>query len=310
MADADTDRSQLIYRKQTAFGEAPPANPAVTGLRYTADTFKANNATVVSNEIRSDRMRTQQLLTGRSINGGFAFEFNDTTYDTFLESLLGGVFTTGVLKNGTAAQTYFMIERGLLDVNQFLLYRDCAPAQLNITAPSRGIVTGDLSFMGTIASVATTSFKGTGVLTAANTNPIMSSGPGINQILVNAAPIGVGVREIRLTIGNTMREREVVDSLTSREYGRGEISVTGQITMYFASNALYQYFLANTSFALAFTLSDNVSKAYDFLLPNCQPSDDALPVSAIDQDVIETFSFKAYRDAPSNSLIAITKRSF
>ena len=308
--DADTVRSQLIYRKQTAFGETPPTNPAVSGLPITAETFKVNNQTLVSDIIRSDGMRAKQYLVGQSINGGFNFEMLELAFDTFLESILRSTFATSAIKNGVLPQTYFQFERGLLDVPMFLLFKDCAPNVLNITAPSRAKVTGDISFMGTIGSVAATSFRGTGILTAAPNNPVFTSGPGINLILVNGAAIGVGVTQIRLTINQNLRERPVIDTLTSRAYGRGDITITGALDMFFSSNALYQYFLANTSFALAFTLSDGVSKAYDFVLPNCQPTDDQLPVTAINADVVENFTFQAFFDSTANAEISITKRSF
>lgn len=310
MPDADTVRSQLIYRKETTFGEALPTNPPMTALPITAETFKVNNTTLVSDIIRSDGNRAKQYLVGQGINGGFNFEMMDAAFDPFLESLMRGVFTSTVLKNGTTAQTYFQLERGLLDVPMFLTFRDCTPNTLNITAPSRGKVTGDFGFMGTIGAVATTTMRGTGTLTAAPLNPVFTSGPGINNILINAAPIGVGVTSIGLSINQNLRERTVVDSLTSRAFGRGDVTITGKLDMFFSSNALYQIFLANTSFALAFTLSDNVSKAYDFLLPNCQPSDDQLPISGINADVVENFAFQAYYDNTLGAEMSITKRSF
>ena len=311
MPDADANRSRLLYRTETTFGEALPTNPAMSALRFTADTIKPSIAAVVSNEIRSDMMRSQQLQTGYNIGGGFAFEFSDGTYDPFMEALLHSTFTSSVLKNGTAAQKYFQMERGMMDVTQFLVFRDMTPNTMNLVIPSRGIVTGDFGFMGVTPGVASgTSMLGTGTLTPITTSPIMSAGAGVQNVNVNGASIGVGVREIRLSINASLREREVVDALASRDFGRGAFDIGGSIRMYFSTVALYNYFIANTSFALAFTISDLVSKKYTFLMPNCQLSDSNEPVSAIDTDIEQTVNFKAFADTGISAAISITKASF
>lgn len=311
MPDADANRSRLLYRAETTFGEALPTNPAMSALRFTADTFKPAIATVVSNEIRSDMMRSQQLQTGFNIGGGFAFEFSDGTYDPFLEALLHSTFASSVLKNGTAAQKYFQIERGMMDVGQFLPFRDLTPTTLNLVVPSRGIVTGDFGFMGvTPVAASGTSMLGTGTLTPITTTPIMSAGPGVKNINVNGAAIGVGVREIRLTINANLREREVVDALASRDFGRGAFDIGGSIRMYFSTVALYNYFIANTSFALTFSIDDLATKRYTFLMPNCQLSDANEPVSAIDTDIELTVNFKAFADTGIAAAISITKATF
>ncbi len=82
--------------------------------------------------------------------------------------------------------------------------------------------------------------------------------------------------------------------------------------MYFATQALYNYFIAHTEFALAFTLATGTAtgkRAYDFVLPRCVPPDDTVEVSGVDSDIIETFSFRTLVDAASAAQIQVTRRT-
>jgi hypothetical protein len=308
--DADSSRSQLLFRQEAAFNEALPVNPAMSALRFTKENFKHANATVVSNEIRADRMRSDSLLVGQSVNGGFSFELSGTTYDTFLAAFLSGAWVANVLKNGVVAPTSFQFERGLLDVGQYFAFRGCNPADLNLTFPSQEKVVGDMSFMGTLGAIASTSMLGTGVLTPVTTTQVMTSGPGINTINLNGSAIGVGVREIKLAVRNNLRARPVVDSLVTRAPGRGVLDITGSVTVYFATAALYAFFLAHSSFALAFRVSDGIpttGKFFDFVLPKCKMPDDTVEVTGVDADIIETFQFRALYDATLGCEIQITR---
>ncbi len=223
-----------------------------------------------------------------------------------MAAVLSGSWTANVLKNAVANPVYYAFERGLLDVGQHFLFKDCSVNEWNLTVPSRQIVTGDFGFIGTVGSVSGTSAIGAGALTPANTLPIMSSGTGINNIQINGSSIGVGVREIRLSVRGNLRGREVVDSLTSREYGRGVLDVTGSVSVYFANAALYTYFVNNTSFSLGFQIGDG-TKSYTFLLPNCKCPDDPIEVSGIDADIVETFNFRALYASSIAAELQITR---
>lgn len=310
MADADTSRSQLLYRKEVAFNEATPADPAMTELRKTRENFKLGNVTVSSNDVRSDRMISDLLLVGKDVTGGFSFEFADAEYDAFLATLLSGAWAGGVLKNGVVAPESYQFERGLLDVSQFFLFKGCTPNQLNLTIPSRQIVTGDFSFMGTLAAINPASVLGAGVKSGPSVVKKITSGPGINNIQINGAPIGVGVRQIQLTINGNIRNREVVDDYVTRQQGRGNIDITGSVQMYFANAAIYNYFISNAAFSLAFNTADGTgtgAKQYAWFLPVCKPPDDTVEVTGQNADFIETVSFRALYDPVIGAEIRITK---
>lgn len=310
MADGDTSSSQLAFREETVFGEAIPATPTLQVLRVTKHNLAHKNITLQSDELRGDRMVDDRLLVGQQVTGGFSFELSGGTFDKFLEAILGGVFTSGVLKNGIAAGRSFQFEDQALDISQFIYFRGWSPNELNLDITSRQKITGDINGMGTVGAIANTTAATT--LTAKTTTPVMAAGFGVSAILVNGAAIGIGVKGIKLNIRGNLRERDVVDSLVTRKHGRGDLEITGSISAYFANSALWTLFKNNTALSFAFTMSDGVPTtgvAYDVLLPRIKLSDDTPEVPGKNADRPENISFMALADPTEGAEIKITKRT-
>jgi Phage tail tube protein len=130
-------------------------------------------------------------------------------------------------------------------------------------------------------------------------------------VLVGGAAIAVGVREIRLSIRNNLRAREVVDDIFSRAPGRGALDVTAQVNTFFGAGALYDAYVAHGSTAFSFRFSDGggvgVGKAYDVVLPLCKIADDTIEVPGLEADVPENLTFRALFDPVSSCEIQITR---
>lgn len=93
---------QLRYITESILGVTPGAGNAVN-LRMISPTMKASVSTVVSKEIRPDRLSTGLTRSDLNVDGGFAFELSGREYDPMLESLIGSSFTHyGTLGLGTA----------------------------------------------------------------------------------------------------------------------------------------------------------------------------------------------------------------
>jgi hypothetical protein len=307
MADADTTRSQLAFREEAAFNEAIPGTPTLQILRITKHSIAHKNNTIVSNELRADRARSDLLLVGQEVTGGFSFEFSSDTFDKFLESSLGGAFTVGVLKSGVAGLRSFQFEDQALDIAQFLYFRGCSVNDLNLNISSKQIVTGDVSFMGTIGRIASATAATTTV--AATVTPVMAAGINIASVLVNGAAIGIGVKDIKLSIKNNLRARDDVASLVSRKYGRGDLDITGTIQAYFADASIWSLFVANTALSLSFVLTDGVTggKSYTVLLPRIKLPDDMPDLSGMNADRMENIQFRALLDPTEACQMKVTK---
>lgn len=102
MPFSSSSSGQLRYITESVLGVTPGAGNAVN-LRMTSPTMKASVSTVVSKEIRSDRLSTGLTRSDLSIDGGFNFEFSGKEYDPILESLIGNPFVHyGTLGLGAA----------------------------------------------------------------------------------------------------------------------------------------------------------------------------------------------------------------
>src|SRR5262245_13367077 len=109
---SDASRTQLQWSLESVFAELP-ATPAMNILRFTRDSLKHNNASVVSAEIRADRMRSDLLLVGLDVSGNVEGELSMPTFESFMEAAMCGTwstagnaaFTDGVSTNASTTYT-------------------------------------------------------------------------------------------------------------------------------------------------------------------------------------------------------------
>lgn len=91
MALASSNRAQLRYMLETAFGVTPTVgNP--NDLRMTGESLAFALTSDTSKEIRSDRQVTDLILTGASASGGVNFELSYKEFDTLFEAAFMGTW--------------------------------------------------------------------------------------------------------------------------------------------------------------------------------------------------------------------------
>jgi hypothetical protein len=84
---ASSANGVLRYIEEVTPGTTPGSGNG-TNLRFTTPTMKAAVATVKSNEVRPDRLKTGSVRSDLNLDGGFNFELSGKEYDPFFESLL------------------------------------------------------------------------------------------------------------------------------------------------------------------------------------------------------------------------------
>jgi len=302
---SDSSRVQLQYCTETTFA-TPPASLTMQLLRFTSENLKHNNATVVSDEIRADRMRSDLLLVGVDVAGDVAFEFSQGTWDDLLQGALCGTWTANVLKNGVTPFSY-LFERGMMDINQFFQYRGAEVNGFHLDIAQRAIVKGTFNIMAAQTVISGTTLA-TGSTATTTTTP-MTSGPCIANIETNTNMTGIKATSLRLDLTNNLRARHDVESKASAQFGMGVQDVTGTMQFYFANSQLMTAFLANT--AQAFTFStldpDTPAKKYDWLMPKVKFTDHEVVTPGIDQDIIANLGFRALYSQPDACHLKITR---
>lgn len=91
---AESNRAVLRYLKEDddCWG-VTPASGATREMRITQSSLTANKDTVISNELRADRMIPDVIEVARSSGGDVSFEFSAGSLDDFMQAFLLGAWT-------------------------------------------------------------------------------------------------------------------------------------------------------------------------------------------------------------------------
>jgi hypothetical protein len=91
-ADSNRARLRLLKEDNNAWGSTPSTG-RTRELRYTGSTINANKETVVSEEIRADRMVSDYVETGARSAGEINIEYSAGSHDDLMESFVYGAWT-------------------------------------------------------------------------------------------------------------------------------------------------------------------------------------------------------------------------
>lgn len=97
---ADTNKGSIRYAVESSWG-ATPSGPAMTELRVTGESLSHQKQTVVSQEVRKDRMRADVLEVGQSAAGDINFELSYGSFEDFFESALASTVTSTLVTNAS-----------------------------------------------------------------------------------------------------------------------------------------------------------------------------------------------------------------
>ena len=92
---AESNRVRVSYVRETDFG-VPETTPTYQIARLTSSDFAANKQTVTSEELRSDRMVSDQPEVGFDNGGTLNVEYSAESFEDFIESAMCGTLSTGI----------------------------------------------------------------------------------------------------------------------------------------------------------------------------------------------------------------------
>jgi len=96
MAFADSNFGRVAYIAETVYGQTP-ATPTMQVVRMTSSDFAASKETVMSDELRYDRMVSTLSEVAATSGGTLNFELSlGGTFDDFLSAALCGNWSTAV----------------------------------------------------------------------------------------------------------------------------------------------------------------------------------------------------------------------
>lgn len=117
MVFAISNSVALRYIEEATLGTTP-ATPALTSIRFTSEDLNFNVEFESSEEIRSDRMRSDTIQVGASADGKIEGELSYATYDDFIE---GAQFSSWLTTGAAMVETDISINKTAGTPNTYAL---------------------------------------------------------------------------------------------------------------------------------------------------------------------------------------------
>lgn len=262
---ADGSRHSLRMVAESSYG-VTPSNPVFDYIRHTGTTLGLTKEGLQSEELRDDRQISDFRHGARQVGGDISIELSYGSFDKILEALLGGTWTTDVLKAGTTRRS-FTLERFFGDIlsadKPYHRFTGVEFNTLQLQINANAMVTGTIGVVGKDMVTDTAIVAGATYSAVSTTSPLDSFTGTLNEA---GTPIAV-ITEIQLNLDNGLDPRFVVGSKTTLRPSVGRSNVSGTITAYFENSLLLDKFINETESSILFNLPDGAGNNLKFTLP-------------------------------------------
>jgi hypothetical protein len=282
----------LRYIPEVTWGTTP-ATPTMQALRVTSVTPKYNRTTVQSKELTTAREIADYIRTDESSGLAFNHEMSFGNLDDVLVNLMGGTWSTNVLKIGTTRSSH-TVELGLSDISQFCTFKGAMYTSLGLTVSRGQIIGGSAEFLSNPGVWATAT--GATAVTAAETNNIMDPISSVQLVSVAGTPV-TGPQEFTINAKNNLIPFPQLTSLTLADLQLGQIEWTGTLKQYFSDRVLVDQAVAFSDAALSFTIGGSSTKKYNFLFNKSKLTLTNIANLNVNGAVVAEFAYSAKTDA-------------
>ena len=202
---SETNRTTTIAVAESTYGTTPTDSANWFTLRPTSNTLASNYQAIVSNEIRSDRMRTDQIIASSDLGGQIAGELSEDSWDVFIAAGMASAWSTDVVKIGTT-KTSYTIEVHYADIDKYIAFKGCYIAGFTIDVTHGQFATITFDIVGKSVAFADTgeSLVGSGSVSAADTTTPMA-GVDVSSVKVGGSESGLLVPAYSIAVNNNTR---------------------------------------------------------------------------------------------------------
>lgn len=303
MPNATSAGYRVGYLAEVTPGTTPSA--ALTLIRTIGGGGKLSSQYVESDELHLGEVPdvVRVGVDGRGVING---ELSYAALDDFLQAIMGGTWTTNVLKYGSTKRT-FTIEDQYTDAGIYIPWRYCLIEGISITFATGAKPTFKVTYVvGKPPTSAGTATVGSTGATAAPTNNIMSPISSIQVFqeggsgsLLAGAP---GVTTFTIDITRPVITQPQLGSLDYASADPSGLVVKGSFTCYMATKALLDKYLADTQSSLGVTVGGAAALSYAFLMAKLRFTDGGPQETSKNQPVLQTYPFQATYDATTSTL--------
>lgn len=325
----DTNRAALVLAPQTAWGTAATNSIESKTIRMTGESLAYNIANTQSDEIRSDRNVADIIQTDASVAGDINFEMSyggtydvsSVDYNHAMDDMLEGVMcssfnsATGIIKNGTSIKAYTIEKQfGGIGGSEGGFHRltDIMFDGMTLNLSAGSIVTGSVSCIGKSLDVAdatqlkapnSASVSTTDVMNAIDDVTLIQEGDTLSNL--------AKCMNLSLTIANNLRTNNEIGTLGPARIGLGQFVVTGSMSVYFETKALFDKYIAGTRSGLKFKLEDDAGtstgNSYTFEIPLLEFTSGTVLAGSANADVMVEMGFQGIYDSSAGCTLQITR---
>jgi hypothetical protein len=292
----------VSYVAESTYGTTP-STPAYTPVPFTGTTLGLQKDSIVSNKLRSDRQIEDLRHGNKSISGDISGELEYSSYDTLLEAMSMGTWSSDVLTTGTTRRS-FTFERyfGNLDTAEYHRYTGCEINSLSMTVAPNAMVECTFGVVGQDMSTGTSRVAGSTDNSVTDYQPFDSFTGSITE---GGSSIAT-VTQIDLNWTNGLENAYVVGTDTTIQPSDSKSNLTGTLTAFFTSRTLYDKFINETSSEIVFTLTDPAGNDLQFDIPNVKYNAGNPDVSG-EGRITVALEFQALYSSGDSSNIVITR---
>jgi len=304
MSIANGAQHSLHYVAESTYG-VTPATPTWTSLPHTGTTLALTKDAIESEKLRGDRQVEDFRHGNKSIGGDISCELEYIALDDLLEAGLGGSWTADVLKAGVTRRS-FTFERkfGDLAVPEFHRYSGCEINTISMSVAPNQMVTVTFSVVGKDLVLATTEVASSTYSPDLGETPFDSFTGSIQEGGVSIAV----VTALEMTLENGLEPLFSIGSQTTTQPAIGKSRVTGNLTTYFDSKAVYEKFVNETASSIQLTLTDVDGNDYVIDIGNVKYNS-GQPDVAGEGPITIAMDFVGLYDSTDASNIVITRNT-
>lgn len=216
--------------------------------------------------------------------------------------------STSRLSNGVT-QASFSLEKGFLDITQYLVYKGMQVNKLTENFTAGGLTDGSFDFIG-MGHARNTATVMPGTVSASNTYDIQNGVSGIGSLWDGTAPItGTYIKSITINVENNLRGQKALGNLGNVGIGTGDFKTSGTMSVYFANGTDYDKFLNDTYTQIIVATKDASKNGYAYTMPRVLLMNAKVAAGGKNQDVMIDFDYMAFSD-DANAVVALRKTLF
>lgn len=223
-------------------------------------------------------------------------------------AVAGSSISTSRLTNGVTLQP-FTVEKQMLDIGQYHTFRGMNVSKFATSFASKSLTVGTFTFLGK-DMLANASTQLTGAVAASNTYDIQNGVRGLGQLWEGGAPLTTtSIKSISMDIDSGLRAQDAAGTLGLVGVGIGTFKVSGKLTVYFASGALFAKYLADQYTSFVIQTTDTAGNGYVITVPKVMLSNGQVLAGGQDTDMMAEFDYTGYADK-ANAVSALRQTIF